>query len=449
MGHKQILFCGNHPHYLKKELIKDSNEANGGIAFRIPSIINAGDGVLVAAIDRASTGADWGYIEIAIRRSENGGKTWSNVEAIAIPPARETKISDDCYSSGFFIDPCMAIAPNGDIVMIIDFWPECKGLHNRSILDKKKAPYGELNGKNCLLIYDRNGSRFFVHDDGKVFDSKKNPTDYRVEGLGSLYEKDEYLGNIYLNGPVGVNEANAKTTSGAPLKAPNRCYVFMLRSSDKGKTWTEPKDITNMFLGKSDGTFLGVAPGVGLTTKKGRIIMPLYVDRKETVAVYSDDNGETWKRSDTQPYSKNTDEWQLIEVSDGRILGFGRQKKYGKTPVSISYNNGENWIKGKKTGVLAPKCQKSVITFGEYVLCSHAGLGSKKRENGALSVGKLADTKKGYTAVEWINHKKINNGFFAYSCLVPIDEETVGILYEAEPSSYLIFETYKIDELVK
>ena len=48
-----------------------------------------------------------------------------------------------------------------------------------------------------------------------------------------------------------------------------------------------------MFLGKSDGTFLGVAPGVGLTTKKGRIIMPLYVDRKETVAVYSDDNGET------------------------------------------------------------------------------------------------------------------------------------------------------------
>lgn len=67
----------------------------------------------------------------------------------------------------------MAIAPNGDIVMIIDFWPECKGLHNRSILDKKKAPYGELNGKNCLLIYDRNGSRFFVHDDGKVFDSKK------------------------------------------------------------------------------------------------------------------------------------------------------------------------------------------------------------------------------------------------------------------------------------
>ncbi len=78
MGHKQILFCGNHPHYLKKELIKDSNVANGGIAFRIPSIINASDGVLVAAIDRASTGADWGYIEIAIRRSENGGRSHSN-----------------------------------------------------------------------------------------------------------------------------------------------------------------------------------------------------------------------------------------------------------------------------------------------------------------------------------------------------------------------------------
>lgn len=72
------------------------------------------------------------------------------------------------------------------------------------------------------------------------------------------------------------NEAGAKTTFGAPLKAPKRCYVFMLKSSDGGKTWSEPKDITNMILNEEDGTFLGVAPGVGVTTKDGRVIMPLY-----------------------------------------------------------------------------------------------------------------------------------------------------------------------------
>lgn len=446
MSAETLLFCGNSPLFLKEELTAHSNEDNGGVAFRIPSIINS-NGTLIAAIDRASTGADWGYIEIAIRRSEDGGKTWSKIESIAIPPARETRISSDCYSSAFFIDPCMAIAPNGDVVMVVDFWPECKGLHNRKILDKKKIPYAQVNGKMLPLIYDRDGKFFYINEDGTVLDSSKSKTDYRVEGCGALYRKDEYMGNIYLNGPMGKNEMNAKTTFGALLKAPKRCYVFMLKSSDNGKTWSEPKDITNMVLQESDGTFLGVAPGVGLTTSTGRIIMPLYVDRKSTVAIYSDDSGETWHRTTNQPYAENIDEWQLIEAPDKTILGFGRQKKHGKTPVSASHNNGKNWVKLKKTAIYAPKCQKSIITAGDYVLCSHAG--GKKRENGTLSIGKLRIKKGFYSHIDWIAHKKINEGFFAYSCLVQIDDNTVGVMYESQPGSYIEFKTYKIDELLK
>lgn len=278
MGNKQLLFCGNHPHYLKEELTKNSNKANGGIAFRIPSLIHA-NGTLIAAIDRASTGADWGYIEIAIRRSEDGGKTWSDLETIVSPPARETKIADDCYGSGFFIDPCMAIAENGDIIMIADFWPECKGLHKKSILDKHKAPYAEIDGKMLPVIYSKTKKPYYIQDDGTVIDKNKQPTNYRVKGFGSLYEKEKYVGNIFLYGKEGVNEAGVELTFGAPLTAPKRSYVYMLRSSDNGKTWSQPKDITHMFLKRSDGTFLGVAPGVGITTKAGRIIMPLYVDR--------------------------------------------------------------------------------------------------------------------------------------------------------------------------
>ena len=99
---------------------------NGGNAFRIPSLVNA-DGTLIAAIDRASCGADWGYIELAVRRSEDGGKTWSPIETIAAPPARETKISADCYASAFYIDPCMAVAPNGDVILLADFLAGVQG----------------------------------------------------------------------------------------------------------------------------------------------------------------------------------------------------------------------------------------------------------------------------------------------------------------------------------
>lgn len=446
MSQEKLIFCGNSPAFLKEELTKNSNNANGGVAFRIPSLINA-DGTLIAAIDRASSGADWGYIEIAVRRSEDGGETWSDLESIAVPPARETKISADSYASAFYIDPCMAVAPNGDVIMLVDFWPECKGLHNRRILDKKKVPYAQLKGRMRPLIYDRDGNFFYICEDGSVLDSSKNPTDYRVaDGNGSLYRNDEYLGNIYLNGPMGKNEIGAKTTFGAPLKSPKRCYVFMLRSSDKGRTWSEPKDITNMILHENDGTFLGVAPGVGLTTKNGRIIMPLYVDRKSTVSIYSIDNGETWHRMASQPYAENIDEWQLIEAPDSTLIGLGRQKSFGKTPVSYSYNNSKNWEKGKKTALYAPKCQKSVITAGDYVFCSHAS--GKQRENGVISVGKLRIKKGKYTHIDWLKNVEINKGFFAYSCLAQIDDNTIGVLYESQPSSYIEFKTYKIDEII-
>ena len=77
--------------------------------------------------------------------------------------ARKTMLSDECYGSAFYIDPCMAIAPNGDVLLLVDFYPECKGLHKRSILDKKKAPYALYNKEMRPTLYDRDG-KFYVID---------------------------------------------------------------------------------------------------------------------------------------------------------------------------------------------------------------------------------------------------------------------------------------------
>lgn len=447
MGEEKVIFCGNSERYLSKELIAKSNESNGGTAFRIPSLIKSGN-TLVAAIDKQSCGADWGFIELAIRRSEDAGETWSDIETIATPPARETRITDECYASAFFIDPCMAIAPNGDIVMLVDFYPECKGLHNRRLLDKKKLPYSMHNRKMYPTLYDRDGRFYLVVEDGVVLDNRYNETDYRVtDWKGSLYKGDEYVGNIFLNGKTGTNEIGAVTTFGAPLKRPKRNYIYMLKSSDNGKTWTDPVDITGQILKKEDGTFIGVAPGVGLTTEDGKIIMPLYVDRKETVSIYSIDNGETWNRMTSQPYSCNTDEWQLVQAPDGVILGMGRQKSYGKTPLSLSFTRGTHWEKAGKTNLYAPKCQKSVINIGNYVFCSHPS--EKTRANGVITIGRF-EKKKGKTAnINWISEVEINKGFFAYSCLCQIDEDHIGVLYEAQPSSYICFKKYKIEDLIR
>ncbi len=440
----KILFCGNDSRYLDEKYTRFSDESNGGTAFRIPSLIKAGKS-LIAVADKQTSGKDWGYIELCIRRSEDGGETWTDIKTIAAPPARATHTSADSYASAFFIDPCMAIAPNGDVVMLVDFYPECKGLHNRKLLDKKKPPYTMYQRKMRPALYDRDGKFYILTEDGTILNHKQKETLYKVtDWKGSLYKGEEYVGNIFLNGKTG--EDNEHVTFGAPLKAPKRNYVYMLRSSDEGKTWSDPVDITSDFLIKEDGTFIGVAPGNSITTEDGRLIMPLYVDKKESVSVYSIDDGETWHRMTQQPYNCNTDEWQAVQAPDGAILALGRAPAFGKTPLSISYDNAKHWEKCKPTHLLAPKCQKSVINIGNYVFCSHPS--EHTRENGVISVGRFKRSSGKTIGIEWYSDTEVNMGYFGYSCMTQIDEDHIGILYEAQPSSLICFKKFKIEDLI-
>lgn len=446
MDDEKLIFCGNDKEYLSESLTKYSDESNGAAAFRIPSIIKSGN-TLIAAINAQENGDDWGYIGIAVRTSDDGGESWSDIKFIARPPARKTKSYAKSYSCAFFINPCLSVAKNGDVILTAEFYPECKSPDNKTITDKKKIPYSMYNKKMYPLIYDRDGKFYLVGENGVVLDSKYNETDYRVtDWRGSLFKGDDYVGNIYLNGQWGEGDENSVTTFGAPLKSPKRNYVFMFRSTDNGKTWSDPVDVTMQFLMKDDGTSICVSSGNGLLASDGRTLMPLYVKDKESISIYSVDDGYDWHRMTQQPYACNSGEWQLAEAPDGIILGLGTQEKYGPTPLSISHDKGKHWVKGKPTDLYSPKCQKSVIAIGDNVLCSHPS--GKNRSNGVITIGKFKKAKGQTVGIKWKNEIEVNRGFFGYSCLVQIDDEYLGILYESAPSSYILFKKYKISELI-
>lgn len=124
MAKEQLIFCGSSRTFLDKALTADSNADNGGNAFRIPSLVNA-DGTLIAAIDRAlrSGSVTLSWLYAAVKTAVKPGRPLRPLPL----PGKETKISADCYASAFYIDPCMAVAPNGDAILLADFWPECKG----------------------------------------------------------------------------------------------------------------------------------------------------------------------------------------------------------------------------------------------------------------------------------------------------------------------------------
>ena len=410
-----------------------------GDEYRIPALANA-DGTLVAVADNGKTGKDWGYIELTVSTSGDGGETWSEPRIIASPPARVINSDEANTKTAFFIDPCLGVAPNGDLILLVTFFPECKGCHDMKLLEKKKISYASFDGQSYPIIYDREGNFYYILSDGTVLNKTRAKTDFRVEGIGELYKGDEYIGNIYLNGAKGKADSENKTTHGAPLKAPKRSYIYMFTSSDKGESWTEPKDITPLILSEDDEAFLGIAPGSALTTSTGRMIFPLYSE-KGTVCIYTDDNGKSWMRNRRIAYTGNKGEWTAFELPDNSIYAYGRDN--GKVPATVSNDNGITWIKGEKPKFKAPKCQKSSAVVGDRVLVSHPS--GKKRENGVLSVGQFIYDKHGrYKGIEWKNDIKINTGFFAYSCVVPMGSNTAGVLYEVEESGNIAFQKIRL-----
>lgn len=443
MANKQTLFCGTNADYLDKNLINEANEDNSASVFRIPSLINA-NSTLVAVVDKACTGADWGYIELAVRTSKDNGKSWSKLKTIATPPARVINSDIENTATAFYIDPCMAVAPNGDIILLVTYFPESKGIHNTKLLDKKKIAYANFDGQVCQLLYDRDGNYYYILNDCTIIDSHKSKTKYKVNFTdGELYQNDKYVGNIFLNGTSNKNN-DERTTFGAPLKAVKRSYIFMLKSSDNGETWSKPIDITGQIINqKNDGFFLAIAPGNAPTTQKGRIIFPLYT-LNGSVSIYSDDNGLTWHRNNKVLFTPNIDEWTLAQGPDNMIYSFSRAKKYHKIPSAISNDEGIVWQKIKPAPFKAPKCQKNCLIINNRIFISHPS--GKKRENGVISQGEFTYDKKGkYNGIKWCKKPiQINNGFFAYSCMTKINDNTIGILYEDQPSSHIVFETISL-----
>lgn len=61
---------------------------NGYAMYRIPGLVTTSGGSLLAYCEaRKSSGSDWGRIDVVMRRSTDGGKTWSPMQRIAEAPA--------------------------------------------------------------------------------------------------------------------------------------------------------------------------------------------------------------------------------------------------------------------------------------------------------------------------------------------------------------------------
>lgn len=219
---------------------------------------------------------------------------------------------------------------------------------------------------------------------------------------------------------------------------------MVVKSADDGLTWTAPRNLTRSLKNKKWWLF-APAPGNGITLKDGALVMPTQ-GRDESGHPFSNimssrDHGKTWKVS--PPARRNTTECSVAELSDGSLMlnmrdnrnRVDKSKNNGRA-VSVTADLGENWTthKSDHKSLPEPVCMASLISHrradGQHMLVFANPNSKYHRRNMTLQFS--FDDGKTWP-VE--NQVLLDESGGAYSSLVVIDDETVGILYESSQAN--------------
>ncbi len=186
--------------------------------FRIPSLLSVpksvsasgtSGGTLIAAIDNMSGSGDWGRIGVSVRISEDNAASWQEMKNIISLATQEVPKNDEDWKSAFCIDPSMVQCSDGSVIMMVDMYPESKGLHENKWLDKLPS-YVEIEDKSYLALYagesavggnnikkNDTAQAFTVREDGWVYTSSGEKTNYYLPQKHSAQFSYETMGDMY------------------------------------------------------------------------------------------------------------------------------------------------------------------------------------------------------------------------------------------------------------
>ncbi|MCZ2152614.1 MAG: glycoside hydrolase [Bryobacterales bacterium] len=167
--------------------------------------------------------------------------------------------------------------------------------------------------------------------------------------------------------------------------------AFYMRSTDDGRTFSRPVEITGAFQEfRKDYAWKVIAtgPGHGIELKNGRLVVPVWLSLgtggnahrpSVTSVIYSDDGGATWHGGEIAvPHLAdwvNPSEAAAVQLADGRVmLNVRTESKPNRRVVTISADGATRWSEPRFQEDLAePVC------FGSITRLSGAGDGRADR----------------------------------------------------------------------
>ena len=322
---------------------------NDGVScYRIPAIVTATNGDLMAAIDeRVPSCQDLRGsrdINIVIRRSSDHGKTWSEIERIVdFPPGESAS------------DPSMiSDQVTGEIFLFYNFMD----------LDKEKEIY----------------------------------------------------------------------------------YLHVVKSTDHGKSWSNPEDITSQIAKpKWHKDFKFITSGRGIQTSTGKLLHCM-VNLDHGLHLFgSDDHVKSWYVIDTP--LKPGNESKVVELADGSWMVNSRSNGKGMRFVHVSADQGNSWETRPEAALIDPGCNGSFIRYTSAkdgtgknrLLFSNAKM-TEGREN--LTVRLSYD--EGNT---WTDGKTIYPGSAAYSSMTILENGDIGLFFEKDYYTENMFVSFSLEWL--
>lgn len=308
-------------------------------AYRIPSVVQAPNGTLLAFAEGRRTGAgDTGDIDLVLKRSLDGGLSWSPLEVI------------------------------GD------------------------------NGPNTF----------------------GNPCPVVDASTGTIW--------LFTTHNLGVDRESAIIDGTSQASR----TVWLMKSGDNGTTWSAPVDVTATTK-RDDWTWYATGPAVGIQTRTGRLVVPANHAEAPTAihrshVLYSDDGGATWAIGGVS--DPGTNESQIAELSDGRLMLNMRNhpsKPANFRMVAFSADGGRTLSPAAPDPTLVePPAQASLLRWpvadgAARLAFSNPAAATRVRMTVRLS----RDDGR-----SWQTARVVHEGPSAYSSLVALSDEMLGVLYE-------------------
>lgn len=252
----------------------------------------------------------------------------------------------------------------------------------------------------------------------------------------------------------GMGNQRAWWSSHPGMDMNHTAQLMMVKSTDDGKTWSEPINITEQVKDPS-WYFLLQGPGRGITMSDGTLVFPTqFIDSTRIPnagIMYSKDQGKTWKMHNMA--RTNTTEAQVVEIEPGVLMLNMRDNRGGSRAVSITKDLGKSWTEhdSSRKALNEPVCMASLLNVKalDNVLNKDILLFSNPNTvKGRDHITIKASLDKGLT---WLPEHQLlldEGPGWGYSCLTMIDKETIGILYESSVA-HMTFQAVKLTDIIK